>query len=209
MDFLYSCTLTKCFIHYKVTLAGRSDQLLQQLFLCQGIEILGMSQTITAGLQAADSLLESFLISLTDTHDFADCTHLCTQLVLNAFKFLECPAGELDYNIVSIGNILVQSTVFSARDVFQSQAGCQHCTYQCDRESGSLGSKCGRTGCSGVDFDNDNTVGYRVVGELYVSTADNLYGLYDLVCLFLQTLLTFLGNGQHRSGTEGVTGVYA
>ena len=44
--------------------------------------------------------------------------------------------------------------------------------------------------------------------ELYVRSANHLYGFYNLVSLLLQSLLTFLGNSQHRCCTERVTGVH-
>ena len=45
--------------------------------------------------------------------------------------------------------------------------------------------------------------------KLYIRTADNLNCVYDTVCLILQLLLYIFGNGQHRSGTEGITGMHA
>ena len=41
--------------------------------------------------------------------------------------------------------------------------------------------------------------------KLYVCTSDDLYGLYDLVSLFLKTFLAFFGNGQHWCGTERIS----
>ena len=46
------------------------------------------------------------------------------------------------------------------------------------------------------------------MGKLYIGTADDLYRFYNLISLFLKTLLAFLGNGQHGSGAEGIAGVY-
>ena len=46
------------------------------------------------------------------------------------------------------------------------------------------------------------------MSKLYVGSADNLYGVNNFISLFLQTLLTFLRNGKHRSRAEGVAGMY-
>ena len=40
--------------------------------------------------------------------------------------------------------------------------------------------------------------------ELYVCTADNFDRIYYFICLLLQTLLEFFGNGEHRCGTERI-----
>ena len=45
--------------------------------------------------------------------------------------------------------------------------------------------------------------------KLYIRTADNLNGFYDLVGLFLEALLALLRDREHRCGTEGISGMYA
>ena len=67
MNFLYSRTFSECFVDQEITLAGRSDQLFQQVFLRARIKILRMTQTVIAILQASDCLLECFFEILTDT----------------------------------------------------------------------------------------------------------------------------------------------
>ena len=46
--------------------------------------------------EASDCLLEGFLIVLTDAHDLADSSHLCSELIFNTLEFFKCPACELD-----------------------------------------------------------------------------------------------------------------
>ena len=77
-----------------------------------------MPQSVTVFFQRTDCLLEGFFIVFTDAHDFADGAHLCTQLVLDTFEFLECPAGELDDDIVTARVILIQCAVFAAGQIF-------------------------------------------------------------------------------------------
>ena len=47
------------------------------------------------------------------------------------------------------------------------------------------------------------------MGKLHIGSSDDLYRLYDPVCLFLKAFLAFLGDGQHGGRAEGVAGVDA
>ena len=47
------------------------------------------------------------------------------------------------------------------------------------------------------------------MGKLYVGTPDNADGFYNGVGLFFQLILDFLGDRQHRSGTEGISRMYS
>ena len=158
MNLLYSRTFSECFVDQEITLAGRSDQLFQQVFLRARIKILRMTQTVIAILQASDCLLECFFEILTDTHNLADCTHLCAKLVLYTFELLKRPACKLDYHIVAVRNVFVQSAVFATFNILQCQSACKHRRYKRDRESGCLGCQRRRTGCTRIDLNNDNSV---------------------------------------------------
>ncbi|CDE80494.1 unknown [Ruminococcus sp. CAG:353] len=116
-----------------------------KLFLGLIVEILCKAQTVAALFKASDSLLESFLVGLADAHYFAHSTHLSTKLVLGVLELLKCPACKLDNDVVTVGIILVKSTVLAAGDILQSKTCCQHCGNKCDREACCLGSKCGGT----------------------------------------------------------------
>ena len=167
-----------------------------------------MSQTITAGFQASDRFLKCFFVGLSNAHDFTYGAHLCTKLIFHTFKFFKGPAGKFDYHVVSVGNVFVQCAVFSTWNVLQGQTGCKHGGNQCDGETGSFGCQGRGTGSTRIDFNNNNTVGNRIVGELNIGSSNDLYRFHDFVCLLLKTLLTFFGNGQHGSRAEGVTGVH-
>ena len=67
-----------------------------------------MTETVSAGLKRSDSLLEGFLIGLTDTHDLTYGTHLSTELILYTLELLESPACELNNHIISVRNILIK-----------------------------------------------------------------------------------------------------
>ena len=164
-----------------------------------------MSESITTCLQGANGFLEGFLIIFTDTHDFAYGAHLGTQLVLNTFEFFKCPAGKFDHYVITVRNIFIKRSVFTAGDILQGQSCCQHGGNQCNWKSRSFGCQSGRTGGTWIDLNNNNTVCHGIMGELHIGSSDDLHGFHDFICLLLQPLLTFLGNGKHRRRTEGIS----
>ena len=138
MDLFHRRPLAQRLVHDKMTVAARRDQKTQQILLRHFMIIPGIAQTVASRFQTAHRFLERFLICFSDTHDFADRTHLCSQLVFHAFKFFKCPAGKFDHHIVAVRHIFVQCAVFSAGDVLQRQPRRQHRRYQRDRESRCL-----------------------------------------------------------------------
>ena len=77
-----------------------------------------MSKTVAACFQASDRFLERFLVGLSDTHDFTNCTHLGTEFIFYAFEFFKSPAGKFDYYIVTVRHVFIQCAIFSARNIF-------------------------------------------------------------------------------------------
>ena len=117
VDLIYGCAFAQGFIHDEMTFTGRGYQHTKQVILRFAVKIFGMPQTIAAGFQRTDGFLEGFLVGFADTHDFAYGTHLGTQFVFYAFEFFESPAGEFDHDIITIGNIFIQSAVFAAGNI--------------------------------------------------------------------------------------------
>ncbi len=209
VKFFHRGTLPQRLVHDELTVAGGSDQKLQQLFLGLFVIILRIAQPITAIFQAADSLLEGFFIGLANAHDFAHSPHLGPQLILDALEFFKGPASEFDDDIIAVRHVFIQRSVFAAGDIVQIQPAGQHGGYQCDRETGGFRSQRRGTGGPRVDLDDDDPVGYRVMSKLYVGAADDANLVYDPISLFLQPFLDLFRDGQHRCGTEGVAGVDA
>ena len=87
--------------------AGGGNEHLKQSFFALCMIIFCEAQSIAAGLKTADCFLEGFFVGLSDTHDFAYGAHLSSQSVLYVFKFLKSPAGEFDYNIVAVRDVLI------------------------------------------------------------------------------------------------------
>ena len=209
VDFFHGGALLQGLIHLEVAFAGRGIQLAEKVFLGHRLELLHMAESEASLLQGTDGLLEGFFIVLADAHDFADGTHLGSQMVLDALELLKGPAGELHDHIVAVRHILVQGAVLAAGKVCQGKACSELCGNQRDGEAGCLGGKGGRTGGTRVDLDDDDTVALGIMGKLYVGAADDADVLYNLVGLLLKALLHLLGDGQHRCGTEGITGMHA
>ena len=65
------------------------------------MEVFRKSKTVSAILKRSDSLLESFFIIFTDTHNLADSAHLGTKPVLCVTEFLKSPTGELHHHIIA------------------------------------------------------------------------------------------------------------
>ncbi len=207
VDLVDGSTFAEGFIHDEVALGGGGDELLQKFIFGEFVEIGNETETVAALLEGTDGLLECFLISFANAHDFADGSHLSAELVFDALELLKGPAGKLDDDVIAVRDVLVEGTVLAVRQFGQGEAGGQLRGDQSDRETGGLGSKGGGAGGTGVDLDDDDAVGDRVVSELDVRAADDADVLDDLVGLFLETVHDVLRDGQHGSRAEGVAGV--
>ena len=140
-DLINGHTLAEGLIHDKVTLRRDVDQKISELIEGHLVIAVDVAQTIAAFFQGPDGFLEGFLVGLADAHDFADRAHLRAQLVLDAFEFFKCPAGEFDDDEIAGGDIFVQCPEAGIREVRQCQAGRQLGRDQSDREAGRLGSQ--------------------------------------------------------------------
>ena len=90
---------------------------MKKFFFGTGMEIFGKTKAVTSGFQTADGLLEGFLVGFSDAHYFTYGAHLCSQFVFYSLEFFKCPAGEFDYDIISIWYVLIQGTVFSTWNI--------------------------------------------------------------------------------------------
>ena len=91
---------------------------MKKLVLGFGVKIFAVAQTITSNLQTADCLLESFFVGLSNAHNLSYSPHLGSQFVLHSFEFFKSPPGKFDHHIVTVWNVLVQSAVFAAGNIF-------------------------------------------------------------------------------------------
>ena len=156
------------------------------------MEVFHKAKAIAASFQRTNGFLKSFLVVFTNGHDLAYSLHLCTQLILGAFEFFKCPTCKFNYNIISGRFIFIQSSFFPVWNFIESQSCCKKGRYISDWESCCFTCKSRGTGGSRIDFNNYHTVRYRVMGKLYVCTADNTYRFYNGMRLFFQTILQFL-----------------
>ena len=181
---------------------------MKKLFFCHAVEVSCVTKTVASCFQASDCFLEGFFISFSDAHNFAYSAHLCAKLIFYTFEFFKCPACKFNYYVIPVRNVFIKSSVFSTWNVFQRKSGCKHCRYKGNREAGCFRCKGRGAGSTRVDFNDNDTVCYRVMGKLYVCTADYLYRFYDFICLLLKTFLAFLRDSKHWCGTEGVSCMY-
>ena len=98
----------------------------QEFILALCIVVLCIAEAVSSCLKASDSLLESLLVGLTDTHDLTYGTHLCSKLVLDTLELLKCPACKLDNHVVTVRNVFVQCAVLTALNILEGKSCCQH-----------------------------------------------------------------------------------
>ncbi len=195
------------FVKDELAFAGRFGEQNHQLFQGFAVEVAGEAEAVAADLQRADRFLEGFLVVLADAHDFTDSPHLGAELILHALEFFKGPAGELDHNIVAGRGIAVEGAVAPIGDLIQGQAGGQHGRDQGDRETGRLGGQGGRTRGARIDFDDHDSAGLGIMGELDIGATDDLDCFDNGIGIALQAFLKLLADGQHRRRAERVAGM--
>ena len=192
-----------------MTFGARGLEHFEEFFLALLVEVLRKAEAGTTVFETADSLLEGFLVGLADSHDFAHGLHLGAEAVIHTAELFECPASELEHNVVTARGVLFEGAIAPIRNLVESKACSELCRNEGDREAGSLGSKGGRTRGTRVDFDNHHAASLRVVSELHVGTANHADGFHNLEGLFLQFFFELLVDGEERGCAEGVAGMHA
>ena len=207
INFIDGYALSECFIYEEITLGGGGDQAGDKILSGKLSKVLCMAKSEAPFFQRADSFLKGFLEGSADAHNFADRAHLRAQLIIHPLKLFKGPAGKFDNYVISAGDVLIERSVLPARKVAQRKSCRQFGGYKRDGETGCLGGKRRRTGGAGIDFDDNQPVGDRIVGKLYVGAPDDANVADNPVSLFLHPILQIPGNCQHRSRTETVSGV--
>ncbi len=123
-----------------------------------------------AGFEAAKRLLQAFLESTANGHDFTDRLHCSGQDWRRAREFFECKARDLGDDIVdrwfercrcrAAGDVVVE--------FIQCVADSKLCRDLGNREAGCLGSESRRTRHAWVHFNHDHAAIGRVDRELHV-----------------------------------------
>ena len=201
--------LAQRFIQNKLAFAGGNVQHRKQFLFRFAAKVLCTAQTRTPRLKAADCFLKRFLVRFADAHDFTDRAHLRAQLIFGAFEFFKRPAGKFDNDVIAGRNVFIQRSALSAGDFVQRQPAGQHCRNKRNREAGRLACQRGGAGGAGINFDDNDAVGNRIVRKLHVRSADDADIFHDLIGLILQPALHRRRNGEHRRGAEGIAGVDA
>ena len=100
-DLLVARAFAESFVHLEVTLGVWNCKHLKKFIKTLLVEILNETEPGAAAFEGADSLLESFLVSLSYRHHFADGFHLSAELILDGAELFKCPARELKNYIIA------------------------------------------------------------------------------------------------------------
>ena len=191
-DLLVGRSLPDRLVHLEVALGVGNGEKLQKLVERLLVEVLRKAEPRTTALERANRLLESLLVGLADRHDLADGLHLRAELVLDGAELLERPACELENDVVAVRRVLLERSVAPVGNLVHRHASGELRRDERDREAGRLrGERRGARG-AGVDLDDDNAAGLRVVRELDVRAADDADGLDNLERIAAETLLELL-----------------
>ena len=203
-DLVDGHTGLQCFKHGEQAAVVLVMETLADRLVVQGSRI----ESIKGDLRTADSLHQRHFKGRTDGHDLTRCLHLGAELTGRACKFIKGPLGELTYNIVNrrlkacdrlAGNVVV--------DFVQRIAECQLRRDLCDRITGCLGSKCGGTGDTRVDFNNGVFKAVGVQRKLTVTAADDTDGGNDIKRCRTEHLIFLVGKRQSGRNDDRVTGM--
>ena len=195
------------FVHEELPLTGRLGEHSHQFVQRPLVEILGEAQSVPAGFQRADRLLQCLLVVLADAHHLADGQHLCAQLVRQARELLEGPAGEFHHHVVAPRLVLLQRSQSPIGNLVHRHPAGQQRRDERNRKSRGLGGQRRGARRPRIDLDHDHAARLGIVGELDIGPADHLNRLDDVVRVLLQLLLQLLVDGQHRGRAVGVAGV--
>jgi len=160
--------------HVPQALGARHAQLLAQAVhgvLRRGIE--NFIETILAGFQTTQCLLQRFLEGAADGHHLAHRFHLGGQTRIGLGEFLEGETRHLGDHVVD--GRLERGRGGAAGDVvLQFVQGVPHGQlgrHLGDGEAGGLGGQGGGTRHARIHLDDDHAAVFRIDGELHVGTA--------------------------------------
>ena len=126
MDFFHIRTFSQGLIHNEMAVAAGGNQKPHQFFLGHMVIVLCVAQPIASCFQTADRFLEGLLIGLSNAHNFAYGSHLCSQFIFNTFKLFKGPACKFNHNIIAVRHIFIQCSILTAGNFLQCQSCCQH-----------------------------------------------------------------------------------
>ncbi|OQA40044.1 MAG: hypothetical protein BWY49_01137 [Candidatus Omnitrophica bacterium ADurb.Bin314] len=109
--------------------------------------------------------------------------------------------------MLSARRVFFERSVAPVRNLIHRQTGRETRRHHCDRESRSLRRQRRGTRRSRVNLDYNHAPILFIVGELNIRSADHTDRVHNLVGIFLQFLLDFGGDRQHRRHAEAVARV--
>ena len=170
-------TLTNSFIKLEITLTGSNFKHFAKFISRFFIKIFCKTKTCTTIFKPTNRLLESFLKSLTNRHNFADSFHRSTKRIFNTAEFFKSPACKFQNNIIAVRStarsIFIKSTISPVRNFIQRQTRSKFCRNQRNRETSSLRGQSRRTRSTRINFNNHNAASFRIMSKLNIRTAYN------------------------------------
>jgi len=130
-------------------------------------------EAIHPHFQATQGLLQGFLESPANGHDFPDGLHLGRQMGIGLGEFFEGETGDLGHHVVN-GRLKRGRRLATGNFVGQFVQGVTHGQlgrYLGDGEAGGLGGQGGGTGYPGIHLNDDHPAVLGINGELDVRTA--------------------------------------
>ena len=183
-------TLTNSFIKLEITLTWSNLKHFAKFISRFFIKIFCKTKTCTTIFKPTNSLLESFLKSLTNRHNFANSFHRSTKRIFHTTEFFKSPASKFQNNIVPVRStawsIFIKSTVAPVRNFIQRQTRSKFCRNQRNRETSSLRGQSRRTRSTRINFNNHNATSFRIMSKLNIRTANNANRFNNLKRHFLQ-----------------------
>ena len=168
-----------------------------------------MVQGVHAHFRPADSLHQGHLEGGTDGHDFAGGLHLGSQTAVGVYEFIKGPAGKLYHQVNGGFEAGHGRAGYVVGDFVQIVPDGNLGSHLGDGIPGCLGSKGGRTGHTGVYFDNGILKAVRIQSKLHVAAAGDLQFFDDGQRRRTEHLVFLVRQSQGGSGNDGVPGMHA
>ena len=155
------------------------------------------------------TLLDDFLESTSDRHDFAYRLHAGTDFAADTGKLRQVPTGDFTNQVVQLRSYVSRIRCSHLANLVERIAQRNLGSHKCQRIAGSLGCECGRAGQTGIHLNHAIIVCLGVEGVLYVTFAHDAQVTDALGRKFLKHLHLFVAQRAGGSHHDGLTGVDA
>ena len=154
------------------------------------------------------TFLNRFFKSASDSHYFTNRFHGRTQFFINPMEFTQIPTRNLTYDIIQCrfeesGSSLGYRVLQVEEPITQSQFGSN----ESQRITGCFGCQSGRTGKTGVHFNNPIIFGFGIEGILYITFTHNTNMADDTYSQLAKFMVFFIRKRLGWSNNDRLTGM--